>query len=86
MFFAVQKVSKLVVDVNECLEGLVSEYGVGCWVVYIVEHRLVVDEGRWDGLAMKGRWRKDKRQKTNKQGEAISLSKLWAEHVEANKD
>ncbi len=62
MLFAVQKIPEFVVDVDEGLEGLIREYGVGCWVVYVVEHRLVVDEGRWYGLAVKGRWTKDKGQ------------------------
>ncbi len=62
MFFAVEKISELIVDVDEGLEGLVREYCVGCWIVHIVKHRLVVDEGRWDGLAVKGQWTKDKGQ------------------------
>ena len=51
MFFAVEKISEFVVDVDEGLEGLVREYRIGNWVIHIIQHRLVVDEGRWDGLA-----------------------------------
>jgi len=79
MFFAVEKISKFVVDVDERLEGLVREYGVRCWVVHVVKHRLVVDERRWDGLAMKGRWTNDNRQKTSDKDDALSSS-MWQEY------
>ncbi len=62
MFFAIQKVSKFVADVHKSWERLVRKHCVWRRVVHIVEHRLVVDEGRWDGLSEKGRWTKDKRQ------------------------
>jgi hypothetical protein len=52
VFFAVQKIPEFVVDVDKSLEGLVGEYRVGNRVIHIVEHRLVIDVRRWDGLTV----------------------------------
>ena len=62
MFFTVKQVSKFVADVHKSWKRLVGEYRIWRGVVHIVKHRLVVDERRWDGLGVNGRWRKDKGQ------------------------
>jgi len=51
-------------DIHKRLKRLIGQYRVWCSAVHIIQNRLVIDVGWWDGLGVRGHLIKDKIQKT----------------------